>query len=156
MRIHYHFGGKAGVLEAALLAGLQPLRELDRRVSTEVGRRPLEEVILELASGLEQFYSRVLPVFEAIQSDAGLRKAFRRRLATRDLGPHRAVRLVERHLQAARERGDLTGADVSSSPLLLVGACFLRAYQQRLLGPRGPRLPDLEPTVAALLRDVGR
>jgi AcrR family transcriptional regulator len=154
--IHYHFGGKDGLLEAALLAALGQLHALDRDLSADGPRLSSRDRLFQAAQALRDFYERALPVFASMQADVQLRQALGTRIAAQDLGPHRAVRLIERHLEAAQARGDIApGADLASRALLLVGACYLQAWQRQVLAPGAPgdagAFPSLAQAVEATL-----
>jgi len=151
--IHYHFGGKTGLLQAVILDGLEPLKKLGGEVAgDDTGERPVGDVLLAIARTLEGFFDRALPVLETIQADARLRASFSKRLAADDLGPHRGVELVGNYLKSAQENGRIDGkTDTAGAALGLVGACFLRAWQRHLMGRRRQqKLPSLEQAVAAL------
>lgn len=148
--IHYHFGGKAGLLEAVVVAALEPLQDL------APGRRKglsTEEELVELLTTIEHFFDKIVPVLSAMQSDPELRRTFNKRLAAHDRGPHRGVQLVESHLRAAQKEGLLQeNTDLTAAALMLVGACMLRAWQKRLLVPgRKKSLPSLDRAVATVL-----
>lgn len=149
--IHYHFGSKAELLEAAILHGLEPLHRDEREASLDDGVHSTDAIV-KVARSLEGFYERVLPVFAALAADPVLRAQVDQRLAAHDLGPHRALQLVERRLDAAGAGED---ADRQALALLLVGACFLRAWRRRFVGDRA-RLPAIERGVAALLEPPPR
>lgn len=151
--IHYHFGSKGGLLQAAILDGLEPLKTLGGELADDgAGDRPVGEALLAIARALERFFDRAVPVLATIQADATLRAEFSRRFAAEDLGPHRGVRLVERYLASAQHAGRVDRhADTGAAALWLVGSCFLRAWQRHLMGRRRQqRLPSLEQTVAGL------
>lgn len=158
--IHYHFGGKAGLLEAALVAGLEPLWEFDRALrNAGMPDRPTADVLLEMGAELERFFDTIIPIIGATQSDAGLRASFNELLAAGDHGPHRGVALVTRYLEAAQRRGELRPrADLTGAALLFVGACLFRAWERHLRPPGRQQqlLPDLEGAVATLLDGLQR
>jgi AcrR family transcriptional regulator len=141
--IHYHFGGKAGLLEAVVVDALGPLEQLDREPIID---QPPDEMLITIGSELERFFERIVPVLVAVQSDADLRRSFTERIAAHDRGPYRGVRLIERNLEAIQDSGTIpTATDVAATALLLVGASFLRAWQQRFLAPRPSRSPTRPP-----------
>lgn len=150
--IHYHFGGKAGLLEAVVVAALEPLEDLP---PAQAGTGSVAQDLVELVRAIERFFDKIVPVVSAIQSDPELRRSFNERLAAHDRGPHRGVRLVEAHLQAAQEEGLVPpDTDLTAAALMLVGSSMLRAWQKRLLVPgRTTPLPTLERAVATI---VGR
>lgn len=148
--LFYHYGDKVGLLQEVVLAGLEPLRELD--ADTLAGRtdEPLEMTLRQIATALESFLDRAMPVVEAVQADAGLRAEFGARLSERDLGPHRGVRLVAQHLDDMKQRGAVRpDADSKAAALMLAGGCFLRSWQRYLTG-RDDMLPTLEETIRGM------
>ncbi len=82
----------------------------------------------------------------AVQSDPELRHALAPRLAAHDLGPHRAVARLARCLAA-----DHGINDAEAAALLIVGACFLRAWQRQMSTHRAHTLPSLARTIKVLL-----
>jgi AcrR family transcriptional regulator len=150
--VFYHFGDKIGLLHQAMLSGLEPLKAIDPDVLAGDVERPLAETLAEIATGLEAFFDRAMPVLSTVQADADLRAAFARRLIQGDNGPHRGVQLLDSHLTGMKQRGQVDpDADSQAAALMLVGACFLRSWQRHLSGPRRkPTLPGLAETVHAL------
>lgn len=52
-----------------------------------------------------------------------------------DLGPHRGVRALGIYLRAEQESGRVAPyVDPEAAALMLIGACFMRAYQRQMLG----------------------
>ncbi len=150
--VFYHFTDKVGLLHEVLLAGLEPLKALDPNVLSGYAGRPLSETLLEIATAIDHFLDRAMPVLAAVQSDAGLRAAFSDRLVKGDTGPHRGVQLLTQCLTGMVDSGLVDPeVDAEAAGLLLVGACFLRAWQRYLAGPRRKEtLPGLSQTVQAL------
>jgi AcrR family transcriptional regulator len=155
--VFYHFSDKIGLLHEAMLTGLEPLKAIDPDVLAGDVERPLAETLAEIATGLEAFFDRAMPVLSTVQADSDLRAAFARRLIQGDNGPHRGVQLLDKHLAGMKQRGRVDpGADSRAAALMLVGACFLRSWQRRLAGPRRKHtLPDLAETVHALAEFLG-
>jgi AcrR family transcriptional regulator len=148
--IHYHFGGKEALLEAAVLGAVERLRDRSRQISASPDE-PLSESLLDIATALEPFYDELVPLLVAVHSDPQLRRALAPRLASQDLGPHRAVSLIARHITDHRRAHGLEGrGDIEAAALLLVGACFLRAWQRQINTQRSRRLPSLARAVAVL------
>jgi AcrR family transcriptional regulator len=149
--VFYHYGDKVGLLQAVILAGLEPLKGLD--ADTLAGRtgEPLEATLRQIATALERFLDRTLPVVEAVQADSAIRAEFAARLAEQDLGPHRGVGLVAEHLAEMRQRGAVRpDADPDAAALLLFGSCFLRAWLRHLTGQPDLRVASLEETTGAM------
>ncbi|MGH8916920.1 MAG: hypothetical protein ACRD0H_01005, partial [Actinomycetes bacterium] len=92
-----------------------------------------------------------------VQGDRELRAAFGDRMAERDLGPHRGIKLLGDSLTGMQQRGAVDPAvDVEAVALAVIGSCLLRSWQRYLFGRRRrQKLPDLPRTmraVAALLQ----
>ncbi len=148
--IHYHFGGKEALVEAAILEALEPLRGQKGPRSRSDDTSPGES-LFELASALERSYEELVPLLAAVQSDPQLRHALAPRLSAHDLGPHRAVARVTRYLAQHPDRRSDAGVDPEAAALLVVGACFLRAWQRQTSTHRAHRLPGLARAIAVLL-----
>jgi len=150
--VFYHFGDKVGLLQAALVAGLEPLMELDPAVAAGAADETVGESLLAIAVSLERFFDRVLPILGAIQGDSDLRAAFGERMAERDLGPHRGVELLGRSLAGMQRRGLVDPAvDGEAVAPAIIGACLLHAWLRYLFGPgHGDRLPGLAQTIGAM------
>lgn len=151
--VFYHYRDKVGLLQAVLLAGLEPLKELDAGSLTGQPGQSLEATLRQIAGALEAFLDRALPVVESVQADAALRGEFARRMTEHDLGPHRGVRLVGAYLAEMAQRGAVRpDADPQSAALLLFGACFTRAWLRHLTSRENTALPGLEETTRTLAR----
>ena len=150
--VFYHFRDKVGLVQEVVLAGLEPLKGLDIGLLTGRTGEPLEETLRAIATALERFLDRTMPVIEAVQADAALRAEFAARLAERDLGPHRGVRLIAAHLEEMRQLGAVRpDADIQAAALLLAGGCFLRTWQRYLTGTDA-MLPSLDEAASGLAR----
>ncbi len=150
--VFYHFRDKVGLVQEVILAGLAPLQGLDADLLTGRTGEPLEETLRAIGTALESFLDRTMPVVEALQADAALRAEFAVRLAERDLGPHRGVRLIAAHLEEMRQRGAVRpDADTQAAALMLAGGCFLRSWQRYLTGREG-LLPSLEEATRGMAR----
>ncbi len=150
--VFYHFGDKVGLLQAAVMAGLGPLKALDPAALTGVLGQSPAETLGVITAALERFFNHAMPVMATIQADASLRRAFAERLVEGDLGPHRGVQLVADHLQAMVVRGVVRAdLDCEAVAMLVVGACFLAAWQRAMSGYSGDgKLPELGRVVEAL------
>jgi len=150
--VFYHFGDKAGLLQAAMVAGLEPLMELDPAVAAGAAEGTVSESLLAIAASLERFFEGVLPVLGAIQGDSDLRSTFGDRMAERDLGPHRGVELLGRSLAGMQRRGLVDPAvDAEAVAPAIIGVCLLHAWQRYLSGPeREGKLPGLAQTIDAI------
>ena len=149
--VYYHFKDKVGLVQAVIEEGLEPLREIDARVFARLADRPLTEGLDEIAAAFERFFTRVMPVFAAIQTNAELRHEFGDRMAAQGLGPHRGVAVIAHYLDEQKALGQVDPeADTEAAALLLIGASYLRVFNRHMLGGKGGRLPTRERTVAGL------
>jgi AcrR family transcriptional regulator len=150
--VFYHFGDKVGLLQAAVLAGLGPLHALDSTTLNAALDQSPAETLATLTGALEGFFSHAMPVMATIQADASLRQAFAERLVQGDLGPHRGVRLVADYLRAMVAGGAVRAdVDCDAVAMLVVGACFLGAWQRAMSGETGEgKLPELSRVAGAL------
>ena len=143
--IFYHYGDRAGLLQAVFAEGLRPLEALNSR-GFDAGDPG--DVLDRIAHAIEHFLDQTLPVIMAAQADVELRDAMAAYMTEHDLGPHRGVRAVADFLAAEQRAGRVAAdADVEAAALMLVSTCFLRS-SQRLITPHGGVLPSLDRAVA--------
>jgi len=143
--IFYHYGDRAGLLQAVFAEGLRPLEALNNRGFDTVDPG---DVLDTVAHAIEHFLDQTLPVIMAAQADVELRDALAAYMIEHDLGPHRGVRAVGDYLAAEQQAGRVSGdVDVEAAALMLVSTCFLRS-SQRLITPHGDVLPSLDRAVA--------
>jgi AcrR family transcriptional regulator len=146
--VYYHYRDKPGLLQAVFALGLAPLRSLNER---GLGEGDAGDVMARLAGEIEKFLDLVLPVIMAAQSDTELRDALAVYMRAEDLGPHRGVEALARFIGAQQEAGRMRGGvDPSATATLLVGACFLRSSQRRIMGSGSRSLPSLDQIVSTL------
>jgi AcrR family transcriptional regulator len=157
--IYYHFADKSALLEGAILDGvLAPFQEFAAGFAARAPDQPLADALLEFTTALTAFWERILPLLSAMQSDAELRRRFRRRVNKLDLGPHRGVRLVGSLIAKHQEDGQIrTDVDPQTVAMLVCSTCYLTGYQRHMLGPKASRqLPPLGDSVSALVRLLQR
>ena len=148
--VYYHFKDKVGLVQAAVQEGLAPVREINETEFGKLAERPLADGLSEIALAFERFFTRVMPVFSAIQGDPELRIEFGKRMSAQNMGPHRGVEAVSSYLEAQQERGRVDPAvDTEAAALQLVGTCLLRAFTRYMLGAR-VSLPGRNRTAEAL------
>jgi AcrR family transcriptional regulator len=154
--VFYHYRDKVGLMQAVILGGLEPLKGLDADMLAGRTGEPLEMTLRHLATALERFLDRTMPLVEAVQADAAVRAEFAARLAEQDLGPHRGVRLVAEHLAEMRQLGAVRpDADPAAAAAMLFGSCFLRAWLRHLTGQADLAVPGLAETTRAMARLLG-
>jgi AcrR family transcriptional regulator len=154
--VFYHFGDKVGLLQAAVMAGLGPLKAMGPGVLGGAVEQPLADTLTVISTALEGFFDHAMPVIAAIQADASLRKEFAERLVKGDLGPHRGVEGIAAYLRVMAARGAVRDdIDLEAVAMLVVGSCFLAAWQRAMSGPDGqsklPEMPRVVGTLSALL-----
>lgn len=146
--VYYHYRDRAGLLRAVFEEGLRPLQALNER---GIEGPDQLDVMTRLARALERFLDQALPVLTAAQSDTELRDELAEYMTANDLGPHRGVRALGTYLRAEQQAGRIAPhIDPDAAALMLIGACFMRAYQRQMLGPHTRTLPSLERVVATL------
>jgi AcrR family transcriptional regulator len=151
--VFYHYGDRAGLLQAVFEEGLRPLRPL--AVDGGLQAPDVPTALAEFGTALERFLDQALPVLAAAQSDTDLFDALGAYMTAEDLGPHRGVQtlagLIEREQRAGRVRGDV---DPSAVALMFVGACLLRVLQEQTPVHKStlPPLEDVIATLGAMLR----
>jgi AcrR family transcriptional regulator len=146
--IFYHYGDRAGLLEAVFEAGVMPMRAFaENRLA---GSDP-RAVLGAFARALEQFLDEVLPVIAAAHADPDLRDALAAYMTHEDLGPHRGVDVVGEYV-AARQGAGGARADVDphAVALMLVGACYIRSTQRQMPLYK-VSLPAIEDVIDALV-----
>jgi AcrR family transcriptional regulator len=150
--VFYHYRDKVSLLQAVTLAALEPLKALDLDPAAGQSARSLSQTLLAIGTALEGFFDGALPILEMVQADPAIRTEFAHRLSRGNYGPHRGVGFVSEHLGGMVDLGRVRpDVDTDAAALLLVGACFLRAWLRHLAGPgRADTLPRLEDTTAAL------
>jgi AcrR family transcriptional regulator len=150
--VFYHFRDKVGLLQAVILAGVEPLSLAGQDLATGHPDQPLADTLLRIATALESFFDRTMPVLETVQADAALRAEFADRLLKRDRGPHRGVRFLTEHLTTMAATGLVRrDVDAQTAAMLLVGTCFFRSWTRHLAGARRKQtLPGLQETVQTL------
>jgi len=149
--VYYHFGDRAGLLQAVFEHGMKPLKFMFG-LDSETMDPP---TVLRGASGaLERFFDEVLPVLLAAQADPELRAALAGYVEAKDLGPHKGVQMLGAYLRAEQAAGRVNPhADPDAIALLVIDAAFGRAARrQMLLHHSNEPLPSSD----ALLAEINR
>ncbi len=149
--VYYHFGDRAGLLQAVFERGMKPLKFMMGLEGDEL--EPAAVVSAAMAS-LEQFFDDVLPVFHAAQADPELRAALAAFVAAKDLGPHKGVSLLGGYLRAQQLAGRVRGdADADAIALMIIDCAFARTARKQMLLHNGEQhLPSSEAVVAEISR----
>ena len=151
--IFYHFGDRSGLVQAALEAGLEPLREFALGLASRAGSSDLRQTIGEIAITWERFFDQVLPLVGASLADTEVGVGFREYLRAQGYGAHVGVDVVGAYLESEQKLGRVR-ADVDARAVasMLIGGSFLRALQRSMLGAQATaRLPARDRVVAELV-----
>jgi AcrR family transcriptional regulator len=147
--VYYHFGDRAGLLQAVFEHGMKPLMFM-AGLDAETMDPPT--VIRRASAALERFFEDVLPVLYAAQADPELRVRLADYIEEHHLGPQKGVHLLGAYLRAEQAAGRVNpDADPDAIALLVIDAAFARAGQRQMLLHKG-ELPSND----ALLNEISR
>ena len=149
--VYYHFGDRAGLLQAVFEHGMKPLKFMHE---ADVSALDPSEVLRAALASLERFFEDVMPVFHAAQADPDLRAALAKFVEAKDLGPHKGVQLLGGYLRAQQQAGRVNGAaDADAIALMIINHAFMRsACKQMLLKIDEQHLPSSEAVLAEISR----
>lgn len=148
--VYYHFGDRAGLLQAVFEQGMKPLQFMAGLEGEEL--EPTA-VVRAATAALERFFDDVLPVLFAAQADPELRAALAAFVAAKDLGPHKGVKLLGSYLRAQQQQGRVRAdADADAIALMIIDGAFGRAARKQMLLHSQRRLPSSEATLRELSR----
>lgn len=148
--VYYHFGDRAGLLQAVFAQGMKPLLFMS---GLDLERLEPAAVIRAALAALERFFDDVLPVLHAAQADPELRAALAAFVEANDLGPHKGVKLLSSYLRAQQSAGRVRrDADPEAIALLVIDCAFARAARKQMLLHSEQHLPSSEAVLAELSR----
>ena len=149
--VYYHFGDRAGLLQAVFEHGMKPLQFMAGLEESELD--PVGVVRAAMAA-LERFFDDVLPVLHAAQADADLRAPLAAFVQDRHLGPQKGVNLLGGYLRAQQQAGRVRAdADPEAIALLIIDCAFARsARRQMLLHHDEQQLPSSDAVLAEISR----
>jgi AcrR family transcriptional regulator len=154
--LYRHFSGKEELFVTVLQERLPPLSALITRLSATPGDRAPEEILAEIATVATEFYEATMPIGSSLFAEPSLLERHREGLHKIGAGPHKPLEALTGLLRVMRTRGGLRAdADVESAAVLLLGACYQRAFLGHFMGPEihTRRLADFS---AGLARTVLR
>lgn len=145
---------EAGCSEATLYKHFSDKEEIFVRVLHERAPRfpealaglPSRVGLGEVADHLEEvvrmgvpFYRKTFPMGASLFASPGLLAAHRRRIAEENSGPHAASRSLAGYLAAEQALSRIAqDVDPDAAAMLLVGACFHRAFLELFYAPDPP------------------
>ncbi|WP_163509640.1 TetR/AcrR family transcriptional regulator [Fodinicola acaciae] len=128
--LYKHFSDKTDLFVAVLTERVpSDLNGLLAGLPDAVGRKPVREVLEEVARTAVGFYRQTFPIAGSLFSDPRLLAAHRRALAERGSGPHIPRDLLAGYLAAEQRAGRIKPAtDPTAAAQLLLGACLQTAF----------------------------
>ena len=148
--VYYHFGDRAGLLQAVFAHGMKPLLFM-ADLDPETMDPPT--AIRGAFSALQRFFEDVLPVLHAAQADAELKSVLADYMETQDLGPHKGVALLGNYLRREQEAGRVRAdADADAIALIVIDCAFASVAQRQMRLSKS----ELLPTSEALLQQLDR
>ncbi len=131
--VYYHFGDRAGLLQAVFAQGMKPLMFM---AGLDLKELEPSAVIKAALAALEQFFDDVLPVLLAAQADPELRSTLAAFVDANELGPHKGVKLLGSYLRAQQKAGRVRAdADVDAIALLIIDVRVLTSRPQADAAP---------------------
>jgi AcrR family transcriptional regulator len=148
--VYYHFGDRAGLLQAVFEQGMKPLKFM-----AGLNLKDLEPaaVIKAAMASLEQFFADVLPIMLAAQADPDLRASIAAFVEAKELGPHKGVKLLGSYLRAQQKAGRVSAeADPDALALIIIDCAFAHAAREQMLLHNAGHLPSSEAVLAEISR----
>lgn len=148
--VYYHFGDRAGLLQAVFEQGMKPLKFM-----AGLNLRDLEPaaVIRAAMASLEQFFADILPIMLAAQADPELRASIAAFVEAKELGPHKGVKLLGSYLRAQQKAGRVRAdADPDALALIIIDCAFAHAAREQMLLHNAGHLPASEAVLAEISR----
>jgi AcrR family transcriptional regulator len=149
--VYYHFGDRAGLLQAVFEQGMKPLKFM---AGLDLQELEPVEVIRAATEALERFFLDVLPIMHAAQADQELRASIAAFVDAKELGPHKGVALLGSYLRAQQKSGRVRAdADPDAIALMIIDSAFGQAARKQMLLHKGDQhLPSREDVVTEISR----
>jgi AcrR family transcriptional regulator len=148
--VYYHFGDRAGLLQAVFEHGMGPLMFM---AGLDPETMDPGTAIRGAFAALQQFFEEVLPVLLAAQADPELRSIVAQFVELKNRGPHRGVKLLGDYLRSEQAAGRVNpDADVDAIALLVIDSAFAAAARRQMHLEKEELLPPSE----ALLDQISR
>jgi AcrR family transcriptional regulator len=148
--VYYHFGDRAGLLQAVFEQGMKPLKFM---VGLDLRELEPSAVLTAALAALETFFDDVLPIVHGAQADPDLRAALAAFVEAKELGPHKGVKLLGSYLCAQQKAGRVRAdADVDAIALLVIDCAFARAARKQMQFHNEQRLPSATAVLAEISR----
>ncbi|MEO3768124.1 TetR/AcrR family transcriptional regulator [Streptomyces sp. B8F3] len=152
--LYKHFVNKEDIFLRVLFERLPRLGALLTELAEDPGGRDVEECLEAVAHKAADFYQEMLPMVGALLVEPGLLARFAEGLAAVGRkGPYEAGDALAAYLAQERERGRIRAdADPRAAAVMLLGACFQRAFFVAFGGPAA--VQPVDDFAAALSRTL--
>ncbi|HEX3616811.1 MAG TPA: TetR/AcrR family transcriptional regulator [Solirubrobacteraceae bacterium] len=148
--VYYHFGDRAGLLQAVFEQGMKPLKFM---AGLDLKELEPAAVIEASVAALERFFGDVLPIMLAAQADPALRASIAAFVEAKELGPHKGVKLLGGYLRAQQKAGRVSAdADPDALALIIIDSAFAHAARKQMLLHTAEHLPSSESVLAEISR----
>jgi AcrR family transcriptional regulator len=137
--LYKHFRDKEEIFVRVLRERAPQLSGTLVRLSEQAGRGEVRSRLVEVARLAVAFYREAFPMAASLFASPELLAAHRRRLAEDGAGPHEVSRHLADYLAAEQRLGRIApDVDPDAVALLLIGACFHRAFLERFYADEIP------------------
>lgn len=152
--IYVHFKGRLELLLAVLQESLPDMLGPLRTLGASVGQRTPEENLEAAAKGMMSFQKRVIPMLASLFAEPDVLREYRRSLAEKEKGPHRATATIASYLRSEQDLGRIDSTiDASVAANILVSVVFFQCFSQEFFGIGKPsRNSPLRQSIATILR----
>jgi AcrR family transcriptional regulator len=123
------FDDKIDLFLAVLNERLPSFSPVQEGATARVGRNTVQRNLQTYAAEALLFYAEVFPIGASLFSDPDLLARYREALAARGTGPHTVSDAMAEYLRAEQREGRIAPeADPEAMAMLLIGACYHRAF----------------------------
>ncbi|MFE3827433.1 TetR/AcrR family transcriptional regulator [Streptomyces sp. NPDC059092] len=137
--LYKHFRGQEEIFVRVLHERAPRFTDALARLPGRVGTGEVAGNLEEVARVAVLFYRRSLPMAASLFASPGLLVAHRAKLDLTGAGPQEATHCLAGYLRAEQERGRVSaGIDPDAAAMLLIGACFHRAFLDLFFAPDPP------------------
>jgi AcrR family transcriptional regulator len=137
--LYKHFRDKEEIFLRVLRERTPRFADALTQLPERAGTGELAEHLTEVARSALAFYRRSFPIAASLFGQPDLLASVRRKLDLTESGPQEATRLLAHYLRLEQRHGRVRGAvDPASAAVLLVGACFHRAFLELFFADEAP------------------
>lgn len=137
--LYKHFRDKEEIFMRVLHERAPRFSDALARLPGRAGTGDPAEHLAEVVRCALPFFRQSLPMAGSLLASPELLANYRRKLALTAAGPHQATALLSRYLRLEQRGGRISaGIDPEAAAMLLIGACFHRAFLDCFYGPEPP------------------